>query len=353
MAWQNSNGAIDENTKFRLKLVSGIVFSLFPVIWWAAITTERLGTVLRRSEAIEEIKFRLERLENTMKSPEKVSVDPTIAHELLPYTKHHWPGGQFELPAEDARRWWADYFLPYQTSWLADPNRLRIIEKSRQIGLTHTDALDSILKATHQTQPLDVYVSSRDEELAIQYIARAKRWLLRLQVPAQLGLLPPVKALKSSSHELRFENGKTIFSLSSNPDAFAGRPGHIKIDEFAIHREQRELFTVAKPCIQWGGSVSLISTHRGVDTIFNELIRHSKTENIMGFSLHSTTIHQAVEQGIVEKINKATGQNLTRGQFLKQCRDECIDENQWLQEYCCIPTGLSHQWGGPWVSAVV
>ena len=44
-----------------------------------------------------------------------------------------------------------------------------------------------------------------------------------------------------------------------------------------------------------------------------------------------------VEQGLVEKINEKTGKNEGRAAYLARIRTECLDEEQWLQEYCCIP----------------
>src|SRR2546427_5281216 len=40
------------------------------------------------------------------------------------------------------------YFLPYQLRWLDDDSPLKIVEKSRQIGLTYVDAYDSVIKAS-------------------------------------------------------------------------------------------------------------------------------------------------------------------------------------------------------------
>jgi len=64
----------------------------------------------------------------------------------------------------------------------------------------------------------------------------------------------------------------------------------------------------------------------------------------MGWSLHTIPIQSAVDQGLVERIQAAdarrTGQSCnaeTREQWLQRQRAECIDEEQWLQEYCCIP----------------
>ena len=53
------------------------------------------------------------------------------------------------------------YFLPYQLRWLDDDSPLKIVERSRQIGLTYMDAYDSLIKASSR-KAADVYVSSRD-----------------------------------------------------------------------------------------------------------------------------------------------------------------------------------------------
>lgn len=52
-----------------------------------------------------------------------------------------------------------DLFLPYQQRWLDDQSSLKIIEKSRQIGITYTDAYDSVIKAASRDNHLDVWVS--------------------------------------------------------------------------------------------------------------------------------------------------------------------------------------------------
>src|SRR6185369_15343176 len=46
-------------------------------------------------------------------------------------------------------------------------------------------------------------------------------------------------------------------------------------------------------------------------------------------------------QGLVERINAKSGRAETREAFLSRLRAECIDEEQWLQEYCCVPADES------------
>src|SRR2546422_827445 len=231
------------------------------------------------------------------------------------------------------------YFLPYQERWILDEAPLRIIQKSRQVGITYADAYDSVLKASPRDARLDVWISSRDQAQAKLYLEDCKYWAVFLHLYfLDLGLLILDEKTNSSAYVLQFANGRRIYCLSSNPNALAGKRGHVKLDEFALHQDQRQLYRVAKPVTMWGGQLSIISTHRGVNTLFNDLIR-SVTErgNPMGWSLHVVPIQKAVEEGIVERINKKTGRTESRETFLARLESECIDEEQWKQEFCCTP----------------
>src|SRR5262249_8299760 len=106
--------------------------------------------------------------------------------------------------------------------------------------------------------------------------------------------------------------------------------------------DQRLLYRVAKPVTTWGGHLAIISTHRGANTLFNQLIRDiTHNGNPMGWSLHSLPIQKAVDQGLVERINQKSGRHDSRAQFLPPIRAECIDEEQWLEESCCLPADES------------
>jgi phage FluMu gp28-like protein len=237
------------------------------------------------------------------------------------------------------------YFMPFQSDWIKDDSRLKIVEKSRQIGFSYADSYDSVRKVAPKDARLDVWVSSRDETQAKQYLLYCKRWAKVLKYAAEdLGEVLIDSDKNLTAFVLRFANGRTINVVSANPDALAGKTGHVKIDEFALRKMefQREAFAIGKPATQWGGQFVIISTHRGVGSLFNQIITDIKERgNPMGWSLHSVPIQKAVEQGIVEKINAASGASETRQAFLDRIHRECIDEEQWLQEYCCIPADES------------
>lgn len=235
------------------------------------------------------------------------------------------------------------FFLPFQARWILDDSRLKIIEKSRQIGLSWATAYSAVRRAAQKGLRLDVWVSSRDDVQAKLFLQDCKAWAQVLSLAARdLGEIVVGDDGKASASVLEFANGRRIYSLSSNPNALAGKRGHVILDEFALHKDQRTLFRVARPVIQWGGQLEVISTHRGAATLFNDLIRDiAERGNPMGWSHHKVTIHDAVAQGLVEKIVAKTGDPIEREAFIARARAECIDEEMWLQEYCCIPADES------------
>ncbi len=238
----------------------------------------------------------------------------------------------------------ASFFLPYQVRWIKDESPLLLMEKARQIGMSWATAYKAVRRCAVKGARLDVWWSSRDD---------CKAWAALLQIAAQdqgeqvIDLESGAKA-----YVLEFATGCRIHCLSSNPNALAGKRGHVILDEFALHKDQRLLYRIAKPVTQWGGTLTIISTHRGVATVFNEIIKDIREKgNPMGWSHHRVTLQDAVDQGIVEKINtkKAgdrtphpgplpAGEGETREAFLARTRAECLDEEQWQQEYCCVPS---------------
>src|SRR5262245_49657679 len=265
------------------------------------------------------------------------------------------------------------YFLPFQKLWALDNASLKICAKSRQVGLSYADSYDSVRKAAaHGAR--DLWVMSRDENQARQYIRYCRRWARVLGLGAkeygeQIFTTEGGKPI--TVQVLAFASKARIYALSSNPDAIVGKTGHVKLDEFALHKDQRTLYAVAKPVTQWGGTLSIISTHRGAHTVFNRIIIDIKERgNRMGWSLHEIPIQRAVSEGLVEKIDAASGRDLSRKYraaaskskpavpadlapgavdgvdcfrewWLGRQRAECIDQEQWLQEYCCVPADES------------
>jgi phage FluMu gp28-like protein len=233
----------------------------------------------------------------------------------------------------------AKYFLPYQAKWIEDKSPLKIMEKSRQVGMSYATAYSAVERAAARDARLDVWVSSRDETQAKLFLEDCQGWAGILKRAAvQIGQAVFENHKDFTAHVLEFVNGRKIYSLSSNPNALAGKRGHVILDEFALHQDQRELYRIAKPVTTWGGQLEIISTHRGANTVFNEILRDIKEHgNPMGWSHHRVPLQAAIDQGLVEKINGKTGRNESRSDYAARIRAECLDEEQWQQEYCCTP----------------
>src|SRR4051794_7150267 len=105
------------------------------------------------------------------------------------------------------------YFLPYQQRWLDDESRMKIIEKSRQIGMTFTDAHDSVTKCARKGARFDVWISSRDEAQAKLYVEDCAKWAAWFNCGAKdRGEIALEGKKNESAYVLEFKNGRRIYS---------------------------------------------------------------------------------------------------------------------------------------------
>ncbi len=245
------------------------------------------------------------------------------------------------LPSDPGR-----LFLPYQDAWILDTSRLKLMEKSRQIGISFSTA-DAAVERTAPVQArVDQWVSSRDEIQARLFIEDAKKFAQIFHEGAKamdLGLVVLDEQKKITAYVLKFANGKAIHSMSSNPDAQAGKKGGRILDEFALHPDPRKLYSIAYPGITWGGQLEIISTHRGSANFFNELVEEIKHKgNPKKFSLHRVTLQDALDQGFLFKLQQhlpadSPIQEMAEPDYFDFIRGGCADEEQFLQEYMCVP----------------
>lgn len=234
--------------------------------------------------------------------------------------------------------------LPYQSAWIRDDARLKLIEKSRQIGLSWATAYAAVSRTALMGQRYDQWVSSRDDIQAQLFLEDCKLWAGNLKIAAEdLGEVVIDPKDRQTSYTLRFANGRRINSMSSNPNAQAGKRGGRVLDEFALHPDPRKLWTIAYPGITWGGAMELISTHRGSNNFFNQLVREIKEQgNPKGISLHTVTLQDALDQGFLWKLQQALPpddkrQAMDEAAYFDFIRSGAADEESFQQEYMCRP----------------
>lgn len=235
-------------------------------------------------------------------------------------------------------------FLPYQAAWIKDTSRLKGMEKGRQIGLSWSTAYAADERTAAAGQRHDQWVSSRDEIQARLFLEDCKQWAQIMNLAAQdLGEVVIDPKDRLSAYVLQFANGRRIHSMSSNPDAQAGKRGGRVLDEFALHPDPRKLWSIAYPGITWGGSLEVISTHRGSNNFFNQLIREVRENgNPKGISLHRVTLQDALDQGFLFKLQQMLPtdderQAMDEAAYFDWVRAGCADEESFQQEYMCNP----------------
>ena len=235
-------------------------------------------------------------------------------------------------------------FIDYQSEWIADKSRIKLAQKGRQLGFSWCAAYECDEETAVEGARYDCWVSSRDEIQSKLFNEDCKLWAKAMDIAARdLGELVLDPEAKHSAYVLRFANGRRIHSMSSNPDAQAGKRGSRLLDEFALHPDPRKLWTIAYPGITWGGSLKVISTHRGSANFFNQLVREVKEGgNPKGISLHTVTLQDALDQGFLWKLQQALPpederQAMDEAAYFDWTKAGCADEESFQQEYMCRP----------------
>ena len=246
----------------------------------------------------------------------------------------------FPLPLADGAE---PRFLSYQSSWVTDPGLMLLAEKSRQVGWTWGNAYSIARDHSLKGYTTDTWGTSRDDLQAKLAVQDCKGFANVLQAGA-VDLGQQVLDTKgTSAHILSFANGTKYYSLSSNPDAQAGKRGNRVADEFALNKDNRQLYSIMEPGVTWGGTIKIFSTHRGSGNYFNRLITEARENgNPKGFRLFRVTLQDALDCGFLYKLQRALPpsdprQLMDETAYFNWVRSKSADAETFAQEYMCIP----------------
>lgn len=237
-------------------------------------------------------------------------------------------------------------FLPYQRRWLADQGRFKIWEKSRRIGATYVQAYEDVRDASRRDKPMDVWFSSADETAAKEYILYCGLWSRVLNVAANdLGEIVIDRDDDIKARAVEFASGKRIHGLTSNPKAFRSKGGKLVWDEAAFHPDADQLWKAAAPVATHGYPVRVLSTYNGKGNRYYRMVSDARKGN--KWKLHTTTIEDAVREGLADRIAGRALSDEERAAFLAECWDIAGDEETYQQEYMCVPVDAATAWL-PW-----
>lgn len=190
---------------------------------------------------------------------------------------------------------------------------------------------------------MNVVVLSRGERQAKEFIEESVAPHVRAIGVAAEYLQTPLPQSSIWTQEVVFGNGSRIIALPANPATARSYEGDVVLDEFAFHLDARKIYEAIGPSITRGFSLAIISTPNGQQGAYYEIANEAGLVDARRaserWSPHKTTIEQAVAQGCQDRFGDPLD--------LSVIRASCIDEEMWLQEYCCAFLSIASQWISP------
>lgn len=243
-------------------------------------------------------------------------------------------GGEFD-PKE--------VLLPYQKRWIADDAQLKIAEKSRRTGLTWAEAADAALNGSMSVAAggSDTFYVGTTKDMAREFIDACAMWAKAYHYAASE---VSEEAFDDEDKDIlvyviNFASGFKIKALSSNPSNLRGMQGNVIIDEAAFQKDLAAVLKAALALTMWGSKVRLISTHNGIENLFNTLIQDSRAGK-KRFSIHSIDIDTAVREGLYRRIcqvSKKPWSQESEDEWLANLLKDTATEEDAREEYYCQP----------------
>ena len=252
-----------------------------------------------------------------------------------------------QIEAREARTPMA--LLPYQQRWCADKSQVKVIEKSRRIGLSWGEAADTALLAASASGMNAFYIGYM-KDMAKEFIQDCAEFAKAYSLAAGEISETDEVWLEGSEQKsitiytLKFASGHRIEALSSAPRNLRGKQGRVILDEAAFHTDLAELIKAAMALLIWGGEVHIISTHNGAENPFNDVVQEVRAKKVP-YSLHRVTFDDAVGEGLYERVCLRTGKPATeegKAAWIKGIRDRYGSNAE--EELDVVPKNSAGSW---------
>jgi phage FluMu gp28-like protein len=232
----------------------------------------------------------------------------------------------------------------YQRNWVLDKSRFKIGVITRQGGKSFEAALECVDDGMeHKTMWVILSAGERQSKEVINKCALHAR-AYGMAIDELESDFVVDKDTKYKQLEIVLPNGTRIIGLPANPDTARGWSANIILDEFALHKDSREIWKALFPTVTRGYKIRVISTFKGKTNKFYELFFGAPTLQSYngrdyeykgekgGWSKHFVSIYQAVDMGL--KLVDDQG---------KPCEPEDLrlalnDDDAWGEEYECVPS---------------
>ncbi len=209
--------------------------------------------------------------------------------------------------------------LPYQREDIESPARFNWCCWSRQIGKSFTKSLRRILRGLKRRRN-QVFLSAGERQ-SRELMLKAQQHCQALAIAAACRCDSSFEGMEVRHLQLTLPNGVRIIGLPANPQTARGFTGDVFLDEFAMHREDREIWAAVFPTVLRGeGELDVASTPKGPANLFAEL------RDNPSFRHSTVTLHDAIAQGLrldAQEIRRSIHDDaLFRQEFLCEFLEE-------------------------------
>ncbi len=224
--------------------------------------------------------------------------------------------------------------LETQKRWLADKHDHKIIHSARQVGktsiLASLEAVDSAFEEYANHGKIEGWVilsaGERQSREIIRYVKRHCIAYGKMAGEIQESYFDGEDGTKYKQLEIELPWGSRFIGLPANPDTARGYSENVILDEFAFHKNSREIWAALYPVISAGLKIRILSTGNGKGNKFYELMTNKDDL----WHRYTFDIYQAVKEGLPRNIERIkTGLN---------------DDDLWAQEYECAWLDEASAW---------
>ncbi len=232
----------------------------------------------------------------------------------------------------------------YGRAWVLDSSRFKIGCFTRQGGKSFNGSLEAVLDCYEQTTTW-VFLSAGERQ-SKELMAKAAMHARAIDIAIEEieGEYFVDKDTSYKMLEIRFPNGSRIVGLPANPDTARGWSANILLDEFALHKDSREIWKALFPTVTRGYKIRIISTFKGKSNRFYEIFysaptlqrftgyEHEYVGERGGWSKHLYSILDAIKMGLNLKDDE--GKPIEP----EDLRLALNDDDAWDEEFLCIPS---------------
>lgn len=167
-----------------------------------------------------------------------------------------------------------------------EKHRFNIVTKPRQAGVSTTTAAYMSIKVgfADEDNPEAILIIANKQELAFEFLAKIKdflnqlpRWVWGNEYYGNAKNEGKSIFLTDSKKEIKLPNGSRVKAVATSKDALRGfTPTFLVMDEAAYIDNGAEVFGAALTALGTGGKATLISTPRGMDSLYYKTYDQAK-----------------------------------------------------------------------------